>query len=292
MAKKASSTKGKAEAKAKSAEGGAAAPVTPRLMKKYFDEVLPALATQFGRKNKLSLPRLEKIVVNMGVGEAVQDKKFLETAVDAMGQITGQKPVMTKARQAISNFKLREGMPIGCMVTLRGRRMYEFLDRLISLALPRVRDFRGINRKAFDGNGNYSLGLSEQLVFPELNPDKFTRPQGMTIAFVVRNATDDGHAVSAGPSEVDQGQGGGRLSTADSNDSSSSFWDGGPTAVSRRKNEQEFPWRANPKLPRRNSLRSFPPSLCVAASCAGGRGQCIASSACAAFASASWRIEA
>jgi large subunit ribosomal protein L5 len=139
----------------------------------------------------MSLPRLEKIVVNMGVGAATQEKKFLETAAEAMGQITGQKPIITKARQAISAFKLREGMPIGCKVTLRGKKMYEFMDRLISLALPRVRDFRGVNRKAFDGNGSYSLGLAEQLVFPELNPDKFTRVQGMNITFVIKNATDE-----------------------------------------------------------------------------------------------------
>jgi large subunit ribosomal protein L5 len=127
----------------------------------------------------------------MGVGAATQEKKHLETAAEAMGLITGQKPIITVARQAISAFKLREGMQIGCKVTLRGRKMYEFMDRLISIALPRVRDFRGISRKAFDGNGSYSLGLAEQLVFPELNPDKFLRVQGMNITFVVRNATDD-----------------------------------------------------------------------------------------------------
>ena len=171
--------------------------------------MLPTLAEKFGRKNPLSLPRLDKIVVNMGVGAATQEKKHLETAAEAMGQITGQKPIITKARKAISAFRLREGMQIGCKVTLRGRKMYEFMDRLISLALPRVRDFRGISRKAFDGNGSYSLGLSEQLVFPELNPDKFTRVQGMNITFVIRNATDDesrelldadGHAVPGGRS--------------------------------------------------------------------------------------------
>lgn len=163
----------------------------PRLQEKYRNEVLPALQKEFGRENALSLPKLEKIVINMGVGAATQEKKFLEAAVDAMSQITGQKPIVTVARKAISAFKLREGMAIGCKVTLRGRRMYEFMDRLISLALPRVRDFRGISRTAFDGNGSYSLGLSEQLVFPELNPDKFTRVQGMNITFVVKNATDD-----------------------------------------------------------------------------------------------------
>jgi len=180
----------KEKSKGEAADKGAPAP-PPRLYIKYQKEVLPSLADKLGRKNPMSLPRLEKIVVNMGVGAATQEKKFLETAAEAMGQITGQKPIITKARQAISAFKLREGMPIGCKVTLRGKKMYEFMDRLISLALPRVRDFRGINRKAFDGNGSYSLGLAEQLVFPELNPDKFTRVQGMNITFVIKNATDE-----------------------------------------------------------------------------------------------------
>jgi large subunit ribosomal protein L5 len=162
----------------------------PRLQEKYVKEVLPALRESLGRQNPHALPRLEKIVVNMGVGDATQEKKHLDTAADAMTQITGQKPQITVARKAIAGFRLREGVPIGCKVTLRGRRMYEFMDRLISLALPRVRDFRGVNRKAFDGQGNYSLGLAEQLVFPELNPDKFTRPQGMNVTFVIANATD------------------------------------------------------------------------------------------------------
>lgn len=163
----------------------------PRLQQKFHDEILPALAQSFGRENKHSLPKLEKIVVNMGVGSAIQEKKDLEMAVDAMTQITGQKPVITLARQAIAGFRLREGMAIGCKVTLRGQRMYEFLERLITFALPRVRDFRGVNDKAFDGNGNYSLGLSEQLVFPELNPDKFTKVQGMNITIVTTARTDD-----------------------------------------------------------------------------------------------------
>ncbi|HUE73435.1 MAG TPA: 50S ribosomal protein L5 [Pirellulaceae bacterium] len=163
----------------------------PRLQIKYEKEILPALTEKLGRKNRLALPRVQKIVINMGVGAATQDKKHLEAAAEAMTQIAGQKPVLTKARQAISAFRLREGMPIGCAVTLRKQRMYEFLDRLVSLALPRVRDFRGVNRKAFDGHGNYSLGLSEQLVFPELNPDKFPRVQGMNITIVVANASDD-----------------------------------------------------------------------------------------------------
>jgi large subunit ribosomal protein L5 len=164
---------------------------TPRLQERYLKQVVPSLAEKLGRENHLSLPRLEKIVVNMGVGAATQEKKHLETAAEAMGLIAGQKPIITLARKAISAFRLREGMQIGCKVTLRGRKMYEFLDRLISLALPRVRDFRGVSRKAFDGHGSYSLGLSEQLVFPELNPDKFTRVQGMNITLVVRNAGDD-----------------------------------------------------------------------------------------------------
>jgi large subunit ribosomal protein L5 len=172
------------------AEAAGPAP-TPRLQERYSKEVLPALAEKFGRQNTLSLPRLDKIVVNMGVGAATQEKKHLETAAEAMGLITGQKPIITIARKAVSAFRLREGMQIGCKVTLRGRKMYEFMDRLISLALPRVRDFRGVSRKAFDGNGSYSLGLSEQLVFPELNPDKFLRVQGMNITFVIKNATDD-----------------------------------------------------------------------------------------------------
>lgn len=167
------------------------APAIPRLQQKYEQEVLPALAEKLGRANKHCLPRLLKISINMGVGAATQEKKFLEVAAEAMGQIAGQKPVITKSRRAVSGFKLRENMPIGCKVTLRGRRMYEFMDRLISLALPRVRDFRGISRTAFDGNGSYSLGLAEQLVFPELNPDKFTRVQGMNITFVIANASDD-----------------------------------------------------------------------------------------------------
>lgn len=156
----------------------------PRLQEKYEKEVLPELQQQLGRSNRLSLPRLDKIVINMGVGEATQEKKFLEMAVDAMTQISGQKPLITRARQSIAGFRLREGVPIGCKVTLRRQRMYEFFDRLVSIAIPRVRDFRGVPDKAFDGKGNYSLGLTEQLVFPELNPDKFTRVQGMNIVFV------------------------------------------------------------------------------------------------------------
>lgn len=163
----------------------------PRLLERYQREIVPELAKRLGRKNPLSLPRLEKIVVNMGVGKALQDKKYLEEAVDALSLITGQKPVVTRARKSVAGFKVRRGMAIGCMVTLRRRRMYEFLDRLISLALPRVRDFRGLNPKAFDGHGNYNLGLSEQFVFPELNPDRYSRPQGMNITIVTTTESDE-----------------------------------------------------------------------------------------------------
>ena len=165
--------------------------MVPRLQEKYENEIIPALRESVGRANRLALPRLQKIVVNMGVGDASQDKKNLETAVDALTQITGQKPIVTKARRSIAGFRLREGMTIGCKVTLRRQRMYEFLDRLIAIALPRVRDFRGISRTAFDGAGNYSLGLTEQLVFPELNPDKFTKVQGMNITLVTSTGSND-----------------------------------------------------------------------------------------------------
>ncbi len=164
---------------------------TPRLREKFDKEILPALAAKYGRTNPHSLPRLKKIVLNMGVGKAISEKKHLEDALEAMKQITGQKPLTTLSRKSIANFKLREGMPIGCKVTLRGARMYEFLDRLISLALPRVRDFRGLDPNGFDRRGNYNLGLTEQLVFPELNPDKFTTPQGMNITLVTSTDKDD-----------------------------------------------------------------------------------------------------
>jgi large subunit ribosomal protein L5 len=166
----------------------------PRLQEKYEKEVLPQLAESLGRSNRLALPRIEKIVVNMGVGSAIQEKKHLEMAVEALSQITGQKPVITLARKSIAGFRLREGMAIGAKVTLRRQRMYEFLDRLVALVLPRVRDFRGISRSAFDGNGNYSLGLTEQLVFPELNPDKFPLVQGMNIT-IVTSATNNAEAL-------------------------------------------------------------------------------------------------
>lgn len=163
----------------------------PRFQVAYDENIRPALVERFAYTNVHRVPYVEKITINMGVGDATTDKKVLDIAFDAMTDIAGQKPVLTKARKSIATFKLREGMPIGCMVTLRRKRMYEFLDRLISIVLPRVRDFRGVSRKAFDGRGNYSMGLSEQLVFPELNPDKYTRPQGMTISIVTSARTNE-----------------------------------------------------------------------------------------------------
>ena len=154
----------------------------PRLQDKFEKEIVDSLVETLGRKNRLSLPRLDKVVVSMGVGSAISDKKHLEESVAALAEITGQQPIQCKARKSVANFRLRAGSEVGCKVTLRRQRMYEFLDRLISLALPRVRDFRGLSDTAFDGNGNYSLGLPEQLVFPELNPDKYVRVQGMNIA--------------------------------------------------------------------------------------------------------------
>jgi large subunit ribosomal protein L5 len=192
-ADKAKSEKGKPE-KGKADKGKPSEPepkVVPRLWEKYDKEVRGRLAEKLGRANALDLPRVKKIVVNMGVGSAVQEKKHLEEAVSALSQVTGQRPAISLARQSIAGFRLRQGMQIGCRVTLRGARMYEFLDRLISLALPRVRDFRGLNPKGFDGHGNYNLGLSEQLVFPEINPDKFTRTQGMNVTIVISGGSDD-----------------------------------------------------------------------------------------------------
>jgi large subunit ribosomal protein L5 len=162
-----------------------------RLLERYQKEIAPHLEKKLGRKNRLSLPRLEKIVVNMGVGKALQEKNRMELAAEQLSQITGQKALITKAKKAVSGFRLREDNPIGCKVTLRGRRMYEFLDRLISIALPRIRDFRGVNPKSFDGHGNYSLGLAEQLVFPEIDPDKVTFTQGMDVTFVTTTDSDD-----------------------------------------------------------------------------------------------------
>ncbi|MBX9580163.1 MAG: 50S ribosomal protein L5 [Gemmataceae bacterium] len=163
----------------------------PRLQKRYAEEIVPALAKKLGRTNPLSLPKLVKISLNMGVGKALQDKERMKQAVEHLAMISGQKPQVMKARQAVSAFRLREGNEIGCRVTLRGKRMYEFLDRLVNVALPRIRDFRGVNPKSFDGNGNYSMGLTEQLVFPEVDPDKVTFTQGMDITFVTTSRSDD-----------------------------------------------------------------------------------------------------
>ena len=162
-----------------------------RLLERYNKEIIPILSEKLGRKNRLSLPRLQKIVVNMGVGKALQDKNRMEQSAEQLTQITGQRAQITKAKIAVSGFRLREGNQIGCRVTLRGKRMYEFLDRLISIALPRIRDFRGINPKSFDGNGNFSLGLAEQMVFPEIDPDKVTFTQGMDVTFVTSTKSDD-----------------------------------------------------------------------------------------------------
>lgn len=163
---------------------------TPRLLQHYREVVRSALVDTLGAMNPHAIPGLEKIVVNMGVGVAITEKKYLDEAIAAMSRITGQKPIATLSKKAVSGFKLREDLPIGCKVTLRGRRMWEFLDRLVAIALPRVRDFRGLSATAFDGHGNYSLGLSEQMVFPEIDPDKFTRPQGMNITIVTTAKTD------------------------------------------------------------------------------------------------------
>lgn len=187
-AKKAETTK-KADAKGKKAPAGPSEPA--RLQARYQREILPELKAKLKTGNINAVPQLKKIVINMGVGSAVSEKKHLEDAVSALSQITGQKPLVTRARKAIAGFRLREGLSIGAKVTLRGRRMFEFMDRLISLALPRVRDFRGLNPEGFDGQGNYSMGLGEQLVFPELNPDKFPRVQGMNITFVTSTKNND-----------------------------------------------------------------------------------------------------
>ncbi len=165
--------------------------MSARLRTIYNKELVPALRETLGRENVMSLPKLSKIIINMGVGSATQEKKDLQDASEALALIAGQKPVITKARKSIANFRLREGQAIGCKVTLRGDRMYEFMDRLLTLTLPRVRDFRGVSSKAFDGRGNYSLGLNEYGVFPELNPDKFIRNQGMNIVFVTTAENDD-----------------------------------------------------------------------------------------------------
>ena len=162
-----------------------------RLKDLYYDEIVDALVKKFGYTNKMQVPKLDKIVLNMGIGEAKENAKILENAAKDMEIITGQKPVLTKAKNSVANFKIREGMPIGCKVTLRGEKMYEFLDRLVNLALPRVLDFRGVNPNSFDGRGNYALGLKEQYIFPEIEYDKIDKVRGMDIIFVTTAETDE-----------------------------------------------------------------------------------------------------
>ena len=165
--------------------------MSTRLKEIYQNEIVDALMKKFGYKNVMQVPKIEKVVINMGIGEAKENVKILDAAASDLQTITGQKPVITKAKKSIANFKIREGMPIGCKVTLRGDRMYEFVDRLINLALPRVRDFRGVNPNAFDGRGNYALGIKEQLIFPEIEYDKIDKIRGMDIIFVTTARTDE-----------------------------------------------------------------------------------------------------
>jgi large subunit ribosomal protein L5 len=164
---------------------------TPRMKTIYNDKIVKAMTEKFGYKNHMEVPKLEKITLNMGVGEASQDKKKVQTAAEEMELIAGQKPVITKAKKSIAQFKLREGMPIGCKVTLRRERMYEFLDRLITVAMPRIRDFRGLNPKSFDGRGNYAMGLKEQIIFPEISYDQIEKVRGMDIIVTTTAKTDD-----------------------------------------------------------------------------------------------------
>src|ERR671912_552932 len=197
-ARKAEEKAAKAEAKAARADAAKGAKpaakaegYTPRLKSDYETRIAPAMIEKFGYKNRLEVPRLDKIVINMGVGEATQDKKKVEAAAAEMQAIAGQKPVITKAKKSIAQFKLREGMPIGCKVTLRRDRMYEFLDRLVTVALPRVRDFRGLNPNSFDGRGNYALGLKEQIIFPEINYDQIEKVRGMDVIITTTAGTDE-----------------------------------------------------------------------------------------------------
>lgn len=162
-----------------------------RLVEKYRTEVAPALMSRFAYKSSMATPKVSKVVINMGVGDAIQDAKLLDQAVEELGTIAGQRPAITRARKSISNFKLRDGMAIGCRVTLRGQRMYEFLDRLMNLALPRVRDFRGVSTKSFDGRGNYTLGVRDQLIFPEINYNKVQKIKGMNVCIVTTAKTDE-----------------------------------------------------------------------------------------------------
>ncbi|MFH1269594.1 MAG: 50S ribosomal protein L5 [Candidatus Omnitrophota bacterium] len=161
--------------------------MVPRLLEKYRNEIVPRMMEVFSLKNRMAVPRLDKIVINMGVGEALQDVKILEKSMEELGVITGQRPIMRRVKKAIANFKIKQGQPIGCKVTLRRSMMYEFLDRMISIALPRIRDFRGVSADSFDEAGNYTLGLTEQGIFPEIDYDKLSRTQGMDITFVIKN---------------------------------------------------------------------------------------------------------
>jgi large subunit ribosomal protein L5 len=269
-------------------EGAAAAvaPATvPRLWEHYVKTVRPQLGKSLNRENPHAIPRLVKVVVNMGVGVAVTEKKFLEEAISALAQVTGQKPIATLSKAAVSGFKLRENLPIGCKVTLRGRRMYEFLDRLVSLALPRVRDFRGLSSTAFDGHGNYSLGLSEQMVFPEINPDKFTRPQGMNITLVTSATSDDDareflRAMGLPLTTRGPRRSGGRKWPAN----------GAPDGFQRA--DWTDIWQANQRSRPPSDRRSSRPASCGAACSAAAPVRCTASSACAAFVSGSWPTRA
>lgn len=162
-----------------------------RLREKYLKEAVPGLQSRFGYKNVMQIPRLEKVVINMGVGEATQDAKLIDAAVNDLTLIAGQKPVVTNAKKSIANFKLRAGVAVGCKVTLRGKRMYEFLDKLFNVAFPRIRDFRGVSPQSFDGRGNYNLGLKEQLIFPEINYDKIDKVRGMDVVIVTTAASDE-----------------------------------------------------------------------------------------------------
>lgn len=163
----------------------------PRLKERYLEEIVPALSKEFGYSNIMQAPAVHKIVINIGMGEAIQNQKAMENAVRDLSDITGQRPVITKAKRSVASFKLREGMAIGCTVTLRGNRMYDFLDKLVSVALPRLRDFQGVSRDSFDGRGNYTLGIREQLVFPEINYDKIDKVRGMEITIVTTARTDE-----------------------------------------------------------------------------------------------------
>jgi len=164
--------------------------MVPRMLERYRNEVVPKLSQEFGHKNLHRVPRLQKIVVNIGLGDATQNPKLIEKAMDELGAITGQRPIVCKARKSVANFKLREGQPIGCMVTLRRERMWEFMDRLVNVALPRVRDFKGVSPKAFDGRGNYTLGMREQIIFPEVDYDKVERITGMNVTMCTTAAND------------------------------------------------------------------------------------------------------